>query len=147
MVGNVPTSSHSRPRNRKRSKRRSIFCPVHGCYLDSVSQKHTLFASESSQLQARGLSLKRSRLAMTAQSTVPLNGEWLEAFWCAECQATCWYHVCKREGTYSLSKVPDILWKQASGVVEPWLNPSVSEYSYRHSRLRGGVAKPYGAFR
>lgn len=38
-------------RNRKRSKRRAIFCSIHSCYMDSVSQKHRLYADKSEHLR------------------------------------------------------------------------------------------------
>jgi hypothetical protein len=40
-------------RNRNRSKRRAIYCPVHNCYMDSMSQKYSLFAERPGQLQER----------------------------------------------------------------------------------------------
>jgi hypothetical protein len=43
----------SQKRNRSRSQRRAIFCPIHGCYIDSVSQKYSLFADHVQQLQDR----------------------------------------------------------------------------------------------
>ena len=82
-------------RNRKRSKRRAIYCPVHECYLDSVSQKHRLFAQRSEHVRQQGIEQRNSLL---------LEDEWLEAFWCEQCQKTKWYHVRKRENsTYSIS--------------------------------------------
>ncbi|NEO42597.1 MAG: hypothetical protein F6J90_42290 [Moorea sp. SIOASIH] len=47
------TGQIRRERNRKRSKRRAIFCPIHRCYLDSVSQKYRLFADRAGQLMQR----------------------------------------------------------------------------------------------
>ncbi|MDB9526438.1 hypothetical protein PN498_10600 [Oscillatoria sp. CS-180] len=123
-------------RNRKRSKRRAIYCPVHNCYLDSVSQKHSLYADEAGQLQERGLSPKRSLLAIAHHNTVPLTGEWLEAFWCDHCQETKWYHVCKTgDRSYVLRVAPKELWQQVSGVIQPAGNPSVSEFTRRQSRM------------
>ena len=80
-------------RNRKRSKRRAIYCPAHGCYLDSVSQKHSLFAHKPEQLQQRGIGRMSALLLIASDTAVSLPGEWLEAFWCTECQETKWYYV------------------------------------------------------
>jgi hypothetical protein len=84
-------------RNRKRSKRRAIHCPVHGCHLDSVSQKHYLFADAPDQLQARGLARRSSQLLISTNTTVSITGECLEALWCEYCQESRWYHVRKQD--------------------------------------------------
>lgn len=126
-------------RNRKRSQRRAIHCPIHGCYLDSASQKHSLFAHTAQQLQSRGRSRLSASLIVTTHATVPLEGEWLEAFWCDECQDITWYHVCKQERTYHLAPAPRHLWQQASGVIDPKGNPSVGEFTKRHACGSGGI--------
>ncbi|MGK7905181.1 MAG: hypothetical protein AB4352_27985 [Hormoscilla sp.] len=129
-------------RNRKRSKRRAIYCPIHGCYLDSVSPKHSLYVDSAKQLQERGVN-RRSALMLVAQrGSVVVSGEWLEAFWCPECETVDWYHV-RRLGDreYRVSSVPQALWQQAVGVIDPRGNVSVSEFTRRHSRMVkfGGV--------
>ena len=122
-------------RNRNRSKRRAIYCPIHQCYLDSVSQKYPLFADKVGHLQERGLNHKRSRLAISTYGTVSLPGEWLEAFWCDHCQETKWYHVSKvGEREYSIRLAPRDLWQQVSGVTQPAGNPTVGEFTQRQSR-------------
>jgi hypothetical protein len=123
-------------RNRKRSKRRAIYCPVHGCHLDSVSQKHVLFADQAGQLQQRGVTRRNALMLMASHTTVPLEGEWLESFWCPECQKTEWYHVRKtNERDYQISPAPAELWQQVTGVVHPQGNPSVGEFTRRQSRM------------
>lgn len=123
-------------RNRKRSKRRTIYCPVHGCYLDSASQKYPLFADQAAQLQQRGIGRKQAMLLMASKTTVPLNGEWLEAFWCPECQKTEWYYVQKVDDkTYEIALAPAEFWQQVAGVIHPQGNPSVGEFTRRQSRL------------
>jgi hypothetical protein len=123
-------------RNRKRSKRRQIFCPRHGCYVTSVSQKHYLFADTPEQLNVRGVSKLTSKLLLNASTTVALSGEWLEGFWCEQCQEVSWYHVHKNEGgRYKVSIAPQPLWQKASGVIDPKGNPSVGEFTRRMSRL------------
>ena len=123
-------------RNRKRSNRRAIYCPVHGCYLHSVSQKHSLYADRVEHLQQRGIARRYALLAVATQTTVAIDGEWLEAFWCDECQTTEWYHVRKRDRVYELSIAPPELWQQAIGVVHPTGNPSVGEFT--RNQARGG---------
>ncbi|GAB4214051.1 MAG: hypothetical protein OHK0012_11310 [Synechococcales cyanobacterium] len=124
-----------RTRNRKRSQRRAIFCPIHGCHLDSVSPKYPLFADSAGQLQVRGMGSLTSRLVMAAYGEVPLVGEWIEAFWCGQCQDTTWYHVHKvEERRYTVTPAPYALWKNATKVVNPFQNPSVSEYTFRASK-------------
>ncbi len=131
-------------RNRKRSKRRAIYCPVHECYLHSVSQKYKLFASHPAQLQKKGIGRQNALILIASQTAVLLEDEWLEAFWCDECQETKWYHV-KKNGKskhrnvgrtcYSISVAPPHLWEQAVGVDESRGNPSVSEFTSRHARM------------
>lgn len=124
-----------RQRNRKRSKRRAIYCPIHSCYLDSVSQRHRLYADKTEHLRARGMSRRLSAMVIASHTTVPLVGEWLEAFWCEECQQKEWYWVKQSgEGTYTLSQIPEDLWRRAQGVILPGGNPTVSEFTRRQSR-------------
>ena len=122
-------------RNRKRSKRRAIYCPTHECYIDSVSQKHRLYADKAEHLRERGMGRKASVRVMSSYTTVPLEGEWLEAFWCGECQQNEWYWVTRSpENAYTLNKVPEDLWQQAQGVILATGNPTVSEFTRRQSR-------------
>ncbi len=124
-------------RNRKRSKRRLIHCPIHNWCLDSVSPKYTLFTDQPGQLQQRGISRLNALMLVASQTTVSLQGEWLEAFWCNECQANQWYHVRKVGSIYNLSVAPPDLWQQATGVIDPHGNPSVGEFTRRQSRMVG----------
>jgi hypothetical protein len=122
-------------RNRNRSKRRAIYCPVHGCYLDSVSQKHRLYADKAEHLRSRGMSRVASLRVMASYTTVPLIGEWLEAFWCDECQQNEWYWIKQCEDhTFTLSTIPEDLWQQAQNVILPTGNPTVSEFTRRQSK-------------
>ncbi len=133
-------------RNRKRSKRRAIYCLVHGCYLHSVSKKYQLFASRPEQLQQKGVGRQSAKILIASKTAVLLENEWLEAFWCDECQQTKWYHVQKLStssqqqtgrNAYSVSFAPTQLWQQAVGVDEVRGNPTVSEFSRRHARMVG----------
>jgi hypothetical protein len=138
-VRDQPTPKR-RDRNRKRSKRRPIFCPIHQCYLDSVSQKHSIYADKADLLQSRGVSRKKALLIVATQTTVSLDGEWLEAFWCRCCQETKWYHVRKCDREYQLSLASPELWQQATGVLSIHGNPSVSEFTRRQSQCHGSTA-------
>lgn len=135
-------------RNRKRSKRRAIYCPVHECYMDSTSRKYPLFADKPEQLQQRGMKRLSALLVVQTYTAVPLTGEWLEAFWCADCQATTWYHIRRYDNLhmkggkyrYEVLPAPEELWHQVSGVIQPGGNPSVSEFTRkaaRNNRYRG----------
>jgi hypothetical protein len=125
-------------RNRKRSKRRAIHCPIHGCCLDSSSQKYRLFADNAGQLQQRGVNRRSALMLMATKTTISIEGEWLESFWCEECQETKWYYVKKLdERTYQISPAPRELWQQVAGVVAVDGNPSVGEFTRRQSRLMG----------
>ena len=123
-------------RNRKRSKRRAIYCPIHSCYVDSVSQKYKMFADQAGQLQQRGMSRRNALMLIANQTAVPIGGEWLEAFWCQECQQTKWYYV--RQGSdriYQISLAPTELWQQVAGVIDPHGNPSVGEFTRTQAKM------------
>lgn len=123
-------------RNRKRpKKRRRIFCPIHGCYLDSVSPKYPLFASQPSHLRERGMGRKPAYLVVATYGAVPLRGEWIECFWCKACEHARWYHVRRQDKAYTISVAPIELWKQATGVLNPEGNPTVSEFTRKAARL------------
>ncbi len=119
-------------RNRKRSKstRRLIYCPSHECLLDSVSEKHHLFANPTDVYQNRFTAKK----CVVNQKNVPIR-EWLEAFWCPSCQKTIWYHVQQFETEYRLHSPSEQDWMRATGTVGVTGNPSVSEFSKRESRI------------
>ncbi|TVQ13505.1 MAG: hypothetical protein EA368_02185 [Leptolyngbya sp. DLM2.Bin27] len=122
-------------RNRNRSKRRAIYCPTHRIYLDSVSQKYPLYTTQAEHLQQRGMGRRLALTVVAGLGTVPLTGEWLEAFWCGDCQQTQWYHVRKLAANqYTLSIAPSELWQQASGVILPTGNPTVGEFTRRQAR-------------
>ncbi|MFB2839731.1 hypothetical protein [Floridanema evergladense] len=123
-------------RNRKRSKRRSIYCPIHACYLDSVSQKYRLFASQIGELRQRGISRKNALQLIAEKTAVQLQNEWLEAFWCQHCQETKWYYIRKADTSYKISIAPAELWQSVTGVIDPYGNPSISEFTKRQSRMR-----------
>jgi hypothetical protein len=125
-------------RNRKRSKRRAIYCPMHGCHLDSVSPKYPLFADRPEQLQQRGISRRDALMLVATRTAVPLEGEWVECFWCEQCQQTKWYHIRSREDrSFEVSIAPSELWQYVTGAIDPNGNPSVSEFTRRSSRADG----------
>jgi hypothetical protein len=134
--------SHRCSQKRRRSQRRMILCPEHGCYLESASPKYPLFADQPQQLQARGVARLNAQLLLSQQTAVSLQGEWLECFWCTECQNTCWYHVRRSTAAagggrcrYDLSRVPPELWQRSTGTIHPMGNPSVGEFTRRQSRM------------
>lgn len=61
-------------RNRKRPKRRAIYCPKHGCYLESVSQKYPLYADCPEHLQQQGVRRRNAQMLIATQGAVQLNG-------------------------------------------------------------------------
>jgi len=127
-------------RSRRRSKRRELLCPRHPEQkIFSVSAKYHLYVTEVGQLMLRGLSKRKSDELLAAFNRVlPLTGEWLECFWCDDCQSSSWWHV-KRpdQQEYSLSSIPRELWEQASGVIRAEGNPTVSDFSRRQARATG----------
>jgi len=121
-------------RNRNRSKGRRIKCPLHGCLVHSVSQKHALFANSPEHLQSRGLTKQKASIVLLSYSAVSLDREWLEEFWCDECQDKSWYHVKRTDDGYVLSNVSAKTWQQSVGTIDPYkANASVSEFSVREA--------------
>jgi hypothetical protein len=106
--------------------------------MDSVSKKYPLFADRAEQLQQRGMSRQNALRLVSARMAVPIAGEWVEAFWCEQCQSTSWYHVCKGEDrTFQVMIAPRDLWQYTSGTVDPEGNPSVGQFTRRNSRMLG----------
>lgn len=130
-------------RNRKRSKRRAIYCPSHSCYLDSVSQKYSIYSNQASQLQQQGFGKQATRRILVSQSEVVLRNHWLEAFWCEECQDVKWYYIHKTDQGYQVSIPPTELWQRAMGVTDPRGNPSVGEFTQRQARMPGHKIKQF----
>jgi len=130
-------------RNRKRSKRRSIYCPYHGCYLHSVSAKYPLYTESPEALINKGFNRLSALLLVAGNTAVPLQNEWIEAFWCDECQETRWYHIKKIDNTYQVTLAPIHLWQKVSGVIDPHGNPSVSEFTRKQARV-GLKIKDFG---
>ncbi len=123
-------------RKRKHSKR-AIYCPIHNCYLHSVSQKYLLYADCTEHLQQRGVGKRSARMLIATQGAVTLNDEWLEKFWCSICQESNWYHICKCDRAYNLSVAPE-LWQRTVGVSALEGNPSVGEFTRRQARGTNG---------
>lgn len=76
-------------------------------------------------------------ILVASQTAVSLDGEWLEAFWCDQCQSIEWYYVQKKERVYEISVAPAELWQRAIGVSPSEGNPSVGEFTRRHARMSG----------
>jgi hypothetical protein len=129
-------------RNRSRSKRRQIFCPRHYCYLDSVSPKYSLFAHQVEHLREAGFGRATATLLMAEYTTVSLNGQWLEKFWCSDCGSADWYRVQRyqKDGKgavqYHLSVADRLLWERVAGVTHPDGNPSVGEFTRKQANAR-----------
>ena len=97
-----------------------------------------MFADQAGQLQQRGMSRRNALMLVSSQTTVAIQGEWLEAFWCEDCQKTTWYHVRKCDDrTYDISVAPQELWQQVSGVIDSLGNPSVGEFTRKSARQFG----------
>ena len=86
MQGESTKKQKRSTRNRKRSKRRAIFCPVHSSYLESRSPKYKLSSCQEGHDAGRMDSVDDGEMP-------PFLYEWIEAFWCPECQVEGWYYV------------------------------------------------------
>ena len=101
-------------RNRNRSRRRAIYCLIHSYHLDSVSQKGWLYTDKAEHLQTQRLGLKALLSVISSYTTVSIDNERLEAFWCEGCQQGKWYWVARPpENDYTLNGIPKNLWQQA----------------------------------
>lgn len=97
-----------------------------------------MFADQAGQLQQRGMSRRNALMLVASQTTVAIQGEWLEAFWCEECQKTTWYHIRKcDDGSYEILVAPQELWQQVSGVTDSLGNPSVGEFTRKSAKQAG----------
>ena len=106
--------------------------------MDSVSQKHRLFADQVAHLQQRGISRIAASMLISTHTTVSMQGEWLEAFWCEHCQQKNWYYVKHTDkGQYDISLAPKELWQRVTGVVDANGNPSVGEFTRKNARQVG----------
>lgn len=132
VVGDI---GKRRKRNRKRSKRRDIFCLEHNdCYLESMSPKRPIYADQPEQLRSLGISRKKATMLIAQKTTVALSDEWLEAFWCQECYETKWYRVRRgHKEDYSIQTANRELWQRAQGVISPDGNPLVGEFTRRQA--------------
>ena len=127
-------------RQRRRPRRRELHCPLHPEQrIFSVSPKHHLYLTDVGQLMIRGLSKRRADELLAAYKRVlPLTNEWIECFWCEDCGTSTWWHVKRHDRCdHSLAPVPRELWAQASGVILPEGNPSVSQFTRRQARANG----------
>ncbi len=102
-----------------------------------MSPKYPIYADQVGQLQQRGIGRRNALMMISNQTAVPLVGEWIEAFWCEQCQETRWYHVCKKNDGYDVSPAKQELWQQATGVIDPLGNPTVGEFTRRQSQQVG----------
>ena len=132
---------HSAPgTGRSRPSRRRIHCPLHPeTRLLSVSAKLSLFTTELGDLIVRGHGrATAANLMLAYRQVVPLHNEWLEGFWCDDCQQTRWWHVQRHDRVrHTLRPVAPGLWQQAAGVIHPRGNPTVSDFSRRAARANG----------
>jgi hypothetical protein len=124
-------------RKRKHSKR-AIYCPIHNCFLDSVSQKYPLYAHFPEHLQQSGVGKRSAQMLISAQGSLTLDREWLEKFWCSSCQESNWYRVSKRDTTYQCNVAPREMWQRAVGVSDPQGNPSVGQFTRCQARGTNG---------
>jgi hypothetical protein len=133
-------------RNRSRSKRRQILCPRHGCHMDSVSPKHSIFGAQVEHLQQAGFDRGLAAMLMSQNTTISIPGEWLEKFWCIECEQAEWYRI-KRylrpdgggAAQYHVELAAQELWQRVSGVHDPAGNPSVGEFTRTQAKATGMV--------
>lgn len=132
--------THAKPARQRRPARRELFCPHHPEQrLFSVSAKHHLYLTEAGPLILRGLSKRKADELLAAfRQVLPLGDEWIERFWCDQCCSSSWWHIRRLDRLqYVISPVPIELWEQATGVMRPEGNPTVSQFTRRQARATG----------
>jgi hypothetical protein len=135
----MPNKRSSRKRNQK------FYCPKCEARLWRIGNpKYSLFCQGITEIQ-QGFNLSRKKASfLAAQEFAPVNrNTWLEEFLCSE-HGKIWMRVTKSpDGLLTACQATDRDWKRTTRTIHPNLpNPSVSEYTYRHSR-RNGSKKYY----
>ena len=106
--------------------------------------KYFLFFQGISEIKkAFNLSRKKASFLAAQESALVDRNTWLEEFLCPE-HGKVWMRVSKSvDGFLTVFPATDKDWKRTTRTINPnFPNPSVSEYSYRHSR-RSSCKKYY----
>lgn len=127
MQGKSTQKQKRSTRNRNRSKRRAILCPVHTCHLESHSPKYKLAANQVNQLTVQ-VAVNPGAVGDHADEELPkggLQGEWIERFWCPECKRQCWYHIKEvSPRCYKVELASGDLCQQVSEIASALADPS-----------------------
>ncbi|MFP4135331.1 MAG: hypothetical protein ACLFQP_12395 [Halothece sp.] len=109
-----------------------------------MSQKYPIYADRPEHLQEQGMTKKTATLVLATRTAVRTN-VWVEAFWCRECEAVTWYLVRKTDDrAFEVSPVPRGLWERMEGAIDPFGNPTVSEFTRKEAkRLNNRLYKDY----
>ncbi len=128
----------SRPpqRQRRRPKRRELFCPAHPEQrIEGNGRKYFLHLLSAEELQQRGMAAKTARLVIQAHPVLVLNNEWLEELFCPQCGGSRWCHITKHDRVeHSVRWAPRHLWEQVAHVDPIAANPTVSQFTRREAR-------------
>ena len=133
---NAPESNPPAPRQRRRSRKRELYCPAHPEQrIEGNGRKYFLHLLTPEQLRERGMSDKRARLVINAYPVLVLSNEWLEELFCPQCGTTGWCHVTQHDRVqHSVRWAPRDLWQQVAHVDPLVPNPSVSQFTRRAAR-------------
>ena len=133
------------PRKRKRNYRRNISCPINDCHIQSTGEKYRLTTLYEDIPTFTQQERSRDNIIYLTAAKIPcyLEDEWLECFWCSECNKNNFYHVKKwRNGSYqALPPIATSAWNRAVGVAYPEGIPGISQYSQRFAK--GASCEPY----
>ena len=106
----LPLTVRHSSRNRKRSKRRAIYCKIHNCYLQSESPKYRtdLLGVKDTQTKKK---LSEVLLFLSEESvSEDVRVAWIELFWCPQCEKRRWYHVMRKDScSYRVTALSDSL--------------------------------------
>lgn len=125
--------------NKRRSRKQihKFYCPHCGARLWRMGhEKYHLFCQGISEIQEEFNLTRKKASFLSAQELTPVNPNcWLEEFFCQD-HGKFWLRVSKlADGSLTTCQVSVKDWKRTTRTIDPNLpNPSVGEYTYRHSR-------------
>jgi hypothetical protein len=123
-------------RQRRRPKRRQLFCPAHQDeLLYGNGKKYFLHLLSPDELVHRGIKATRAKLIIQSYPVLVLNNEWLEELYCNECGISHWCHIIRHDKVaHTVRWAPRDLWQQVAHVDVLCGNPTVSQFSSREAR-------------
>jgi hypothetical protein len=131
------------PNKRKsRGKSSKFYCPYCQTRLWRMGHQKYYLVSQNLDDIKKDFNLTRKKASLlAAQQPHPVNlNIWIEDFFCPGHGEKIWLRICKNpDQSLSVTEAGEADWKRTSRTIDPDRpNPSVSDYTYRHSRRNNG---------